>query len=84
MAFAPDSHRCRNHPFRFAPLGSAGPQSGVGTRGQGAVIGAATVATAGLLSGIFDAWGSCEVDPVYSNFVDRCLRERGYEPIGWK
>ena len=23
-------------------------------------------------------------DPVYANFVDRCLRERGYEPIGWK
>jgi hypothetical protein len=19
----------------------------------------------------------------YKNFVDRCLRERGYEPVGW-
>jgi hypothetical protein len=55
-----------------------------GNPGQGAAIGAASGATAGLLSGVFDSWGSREVDPVYANFVDRCLRERGYEPIGWK
>jgi outer membrane lipoprotein SlyB len=55
-----------------------------GDPGQGAAIGAASGATAGLLSGIFDSWRSREVDPVYANFVDRCLRERGYEPIGWK
>ena len=55
-----------------------------GNPGQGAAIGAATGATAGLLSGVFDSWRSQEVDPVYANFVDRCLRERGYEPIGWK
>jgi hypothetical protein len=55
-----------------------------GNPGEGAAIGAASGATAGLLSGIFDAWRSPEVDQVYSNFVDRCLRDRGYEPIGWK
>lgn len=55
-----------------------------GNPGEGAAIGAASGATAGLLSGIFDSWSSKEVDPVYANFVDRCLRERGYEPIGWK
>ena len=22
--------------------------------------------------------------PVYKNFVDRCLRENGYDPIGWQ
>ena len=55
-----------------------------GNPGEGAAIGAASGATAGLLSGIFDSWNSREVDPVYSNFVDRCLRERGYDPIGWK
>jgi Glycine-zipper domain len=55
-----------------------------GNPGQGAAIGAASGATAGLLSGVFDSWGSREVDPVYANFVDRCLRERGYEPIGWQ
>ncbi|HVO26169.1 MAG TPA: glycine zipper family protein [Candidatus Margulisiibacteriota bacterium] len=55
-----------------------------GNPGEGAAIGAASGATAGLLSGLFDSWSSKEVDPVYANFVDRCLRERGYEPIGWK
>jgi OmpA family protein len=55
-----------------------------GNPGEGAAIGAATGATAGLLSGLFDSWRSQEVDPVYANFVDRCLRDRGYEPIGWK
>jgi outer membrane lipoprotein SlyB len=55
-----------------------------GNPGEGAAVGAASGATAGLLSGLFDSWGSKEVDPVYANFVDRCLRERGYEPIGWK
>ncbi len=55
-----------------------------GNPGEGAAIGAASGATAGLLSSLFDSWGSKEVDPVYANFVDRCLRERGYDPIGWK
>ena len=55
-----------------------------GNPGEGAAVGAASGATAGLLSSLFNSWGSQEVDPVYSNFVDRCLRERGYEPIGWK
>jgi len=35
----------------------------------------------GRLRGLFKAR---EPSPVYKNFVDRCLRERGYEPIGWK
>ena len=55
-----------------------------GNPGEGAAIGAATGATAGLLSSLFNWSGSKDVDPVYANFVDRCLRERGYEPIGWK
>jgi OmpA family protein len=55
-----------------------------GNPGEGAAVGAASGATAGLLSSLFDSWHSQEVDPVYANFVDRCLRDRGYEPIGWK
>jgi hypothetical protein len=23
-------------------------------------------------------------DPAYRGFVDGCLREKGYEPVGWK
>lgn len=55
-----------------------------GDAGRGAAVGAATGGTAGLLSGLFGAFRSDAPDPLYANFVDRCLRERGYEPIGWK
>ena len=75
---------------RAALGGGVGAASGAvggaiaGNPGEGAAIGAASGATAGVLSGLWDSWKTQEVDPVYSNFVDRCLRERGYEPIGWK
>jgi outer membrane lipoprotein SlyB len=52
-----------------------------GNAGRGAAQGAAGGATGGLIHGIFS--GS-EPSPVYKNFVERCLRERGYEPIGWQ
>ncbi len=55
-----------------------------GNAGTGAAVGAATGGTAGLVSGIFGAFERKGPDPVFANFVDRCLRERGYEPIGWR
>ena len=55
-----------------------------GSPGEGAAIGAATGGTAGLLSWIFGGSHASGPNPVYSNFVDRCLRERGYEPLGWQ
>jgi hypothetical protein len=54
-----------------------------GSAGRGAAAGAAGGATAGFLSRLFRG-GSSSPDPVHVNFVNRCLRERGYEPIGWK
>jgi hypothetical protein len=24
-----------------------------------------------------------EPEPVYRNFVEKCLRDQGFEPIGW-
>jgi len=65
-----------------AAVGAVGGAVG-GNVGEGAAVGAATGATAGLLHGLFGV-GSSGPDPVYANFVDRCLREKGYEPIGWK
>jgi outer membrane lipoprotein SlyB len=47
----------------------------------GVAVGAATGATAGLLHGL---WSGNELDPAFVNFVERCLRERGYEPICWR
>lgn len=52
-----------------------------GNPGRGAAAGAAGGATGGLLSGLF---ASREPDPVHRAFVERCLRDRGYDPIGWR
>ena len=54
-----------------------------GSAGKGAAAGAVGGAAAGLLSRLFRG-GSSSPDPLYMNFVNRCLQERGYEPIGWK
>ena len=54
----------------------------LGAPGTGAAVGAATGATAGLLRSMFSGGGG--PTPAYRNFVDHCLRERGYEPVGWQ
>ena len=58
----------------------AGAVSGGGA-GRGAAIGAATGATAGAVHGAVKSAGP---SPIYKSFVDRCLREKGYEVIGWQ
>jgi hypothetical protein len=56
-----------------------------GGAGQGAAVGAATGATAGLVHSIFGGFfGPSGPDPVEGGYVDRCLREKGYDPIGWE
>ena len=52
-----------------------------GRPGTGAAAGAAGGGVGGFFRGIF---GSSEPDPVYKRYVETCLRERGYQPIGWK
>jgi len=47
----------------------------------GAAVGAATGATAGAVHG---AVKQSSPSPVYKQFVNRCLRERGYDVIGWQ
>ncbi len=54
----------------------------LGAPGTGAAVGAATGATAGLLRSMFSGGGG--PSPAYRNFVDQCLRERGYDPVGWE
>lgn len=57
----------------------------VGRAGQGAAAGAAGGAaaslTSALLRGIFTPR---QPSLSYKGVVDRCLREKGYEPAGWK
>lgn len=52
-----------------------------GDAGERAVAGAAAGAATGAATGAF---ASTELSPTYKRFVDRCLRERGYDVIGWE
>lgn len=55
-----------------------------GDAGRGAAVGAATGATAGFLGSFFGVFGASGPNSAYKGFVERCLRERGYDPIGWE
>jgi outer membrane lipoprotein SlyB len=52
-----------------------------GNFGRGLAAGAAGGAAGGATHGLFKA---AEPSPVYKNFVNKCLKEKGYEPIGWQ
>ena len=51
-----------------------------GNLGTGVAAGAASGAAVGLFYGLFQA---AEPSGLYKSFVNRCLSEKGYEPIGW-
>ena len=55
-----------------------------GSVGRGSMIGAATGAVWGFLMGLFRASGPSQPSQAYSNFVNRCLQEKGYEVTGWQ
>jgi hypothetical protein len=70
-----------------AVVGGAGGAVGgaiYGNPGEGAAVGAASGATAGLVGTLFGwMFQRSEPEPVYRNFVEKCLRDKGYDPIGW-
>ena len=49
--------------------------------GRGAAIGGAGAATAKLVRGTFEA---SDPTPIFMRFVDQCLREKGYQTLGWR
>lgn len=55
-----------------------------GAVGRGSMIGAASGAVWGLLMGLFRAAGPSQPNQAYTNFVNRCLQEKGYEVTGWQ
>ncbi len=56
-----------------------------GAAGRGSMIGAASGAVWGLLTGLFSAVVSpSQPNHAYTNFVNRCLQEKGYEVTGWQ
>ncbi len=81
---APDKagRAARNTAVGGAAGGATGAVGGaiLGNAGRGAAFGAATGATAGLMRSIFSR---PQPSDAYKNFVNRCLREKGYEPVGW-
>jgi len=64
-----------------AAAGAAGAAVYGSDIGRAAGTGAAAGAAAGAVRGGFEA---ADPNPTYRNFVQRCLRERGYEVIGWQ
>jgi outer membrane lipoprotein SlyB len=87
QAHGVDSNQSDHVAGRTVSGGAVGAASGaavgavLGDAGTGAAAGAAGGASRGLVRGLF---GAGEPDPVFRQFVDRCLREKGYEPIGWE
>jgi outer membrane lipoprotein SlyB len=51
-----------------------------GSPGSSALAGAAGGAAGGAVGGAMQD----NPDPLYRKFVERCLREKGYETMGWK
>ncbi|MEO5957101.1 MAG: glycine zipper family protein [Nitrospiraceae bacterium] len=65
-------------------IGSASGAVGgavVGHPGRGAMVGAAAGATGGFLRRLFRR---SPPSNAYKQFVQRCLKERGYDPVGWE
>jgi hypothetical protein len=52
-----------------------------GDAAERAAAGAAAGAATGAAKGAFE---STELSPTFKRFVNRCLRERGYDVIGWE
>ncbi|MBW2497184.1 MAG: hypothetical protein JRF61_07900 [Deltaproteobacteria bacterium] len=61
--------------------GAVGGAISGGGAGRGAAIGAGVGAVGGFFSWLF---GSRKPEPVYVNYVNICLQERGYRVVGWK
>jgi hypothetical protein len=59
--------------------GAAGAAAGSFKSGLG--VGAAAGSAAGLVRGVSKA---SRPSPIHKRFVERCLRERGYDPLGWE
>ena len=55
-----------------------------GAAGSGSMIGAASGAVWGLLTGLYYAFAVAPPNQAYTNFVNRCLQEKGYEVTGWQ
>ncbi|MBS0154845.1 MAG: hypothetical protein JSS38_09640 [Nitrospira sp.] len=68
-----------------AASGALGAVISGASAGLGSMVGAASGAVWGLLTGLFYAVaGPSQPNQAYTNFVDRCLQEKGYDVTGWQ
>jgi hypothetical protein len=69
-----------------AASGALGAMISGASAGLGSMVGAASGAVWGLLTGLFSAvvGPSHQPNQAYTNFVNRCLQEKGYEVTGWQ
>ncbi len=91
MQFAATSGVSRHKDGEIAKKTVTGSAMGAAGAGTAALIlgrnadhilaGAAGGAAAGMVKGGVD---STDMNPTFQRFVGRCLRERGYEVIGWE
>ena len=63
--------------------GAAGAAVGAvtGNLGIGAAAGAAGGGAASMTRSMINTG---KPDPVFKKFVDQCLRDKGYQPVGWR
>ena len=64
-----------------AAVGAVYSGAAYGGAGRGAAAGAAAGVVGSTANGMFRVR---EPSPTFINFVNRCLHEKGYEPIGWE
>lgn len=83
LSYKRGSNVGRNAVENGAVGGAGGAVAGAiyGNAARGAAAGAAGGVAAGLVRGLFNH--DSNPSPVYRNYVNRCLRDRGYDPIGW-
>jgi len=68
-----------------AAVGAAAGAAGGAISGSGAGRGAGAGAAVGLIVGVSRGlFKASEPDPLFVNYVNICLRERGYQVVGWK
>lgn len=83
VGYARGSNTGRNAVENGAVGGAGGAAAGAiyGNAARGAAAGAAGGVAAGLVRGLFHR--DSRPSPVYKNYVNRCLREQGFKPVGW-
>jgi len=78
-----DSNRVARQSAENGAVGAAGGAVAgaiYGNAGHGAAAGAAGGVVTGLTHALLKQH---QPSPIYRRYVNRCLRDRGYQPIGW-